>query len=73
MAASGVSAGRAAKSVAGTVMGAGELAKSQATKDRNGPSNKNVRATRASRPNPKGSIKSLTGGLSGPDKGAGSA
>ena len=73
MAASGVSAGRGARSVAGNVMGAAALAKSQSGQNRRGPSNKNVRATRAARPGPKGSIKSLTGALSGPDKGAGSA
>lgn len=73
MAASGLSAGRGAKSVAGTVMGAGALAHSQAAEFRRGPSNKNVNATRAARPNPKGEIKSMTGPIKGPDKGTGSA
>ena len=73
MAASGVSAGRGARSVGGTVMGAAALVKSQTSGSRRGPSQKNVKATRAARPGPKGSIKSLTGALSGPDKGAGSA
>ncbi len=73
MAASGLSAGRGAKSVAGTVMGAGALAQSQASGHRVGPSNKNVRATRAARPNPKDGIKSMTSPIKGPDKGAGSA
>lgn len=71
MAASGISAGRGAKTMAGTVMGAGELAKAQASGMRRGPSNKNVRATRAARPSPVGDIASLTGPLSGPDKGTG--
>ena len=71
MAASGLSAGRGAKSVAGTVMEAGALAMSQAAGSRTGPSNKNVKATRAARPNPKSGIKSMTGPIKGPDKGAG--
>ncbi len=73
MAASGLVHGRGAKTTGGTVMGAAALAKSQASMSRVGPSNKNVMATRAARPGPKGTIKGLTGALSGPDKGAGAA
>ena len=73
MAASGISAGRGARSVAGNVMGAAALAVSDSKQDRVGPSNKNVRATRSLMSHPKGSIKALTGALSGPDKGTGSA
>lgn len=71
MAASGLSAGRGAKSMAGTVMGAGVLAMSQATKTRNGSSMR--KPSSGSAANPKGLIKSLTGPIKGPDKGAGSA
>lgn len=73
MAASGISAGRGARSVAGNVMGAAALAVADSKQDRVGPSNKNVRATRSLMDHPKATIKSLTGALSGPDKGAGSA
>lgn len=71
--ATGVSAGRGARSVTGTVMGASALAMTQAKQNRRGPSNKNVKATRAVRPGPKGMLKGLTGALTGPDRGAGAA
>jgi hypothetical protein len=63
--------GRAPKSVAGTVMGAAELAKAQSSKDRDVNGRKNVKATRVSKPSPTGTIRSMTGAIKGPDRGAG--
>jgi hypothetical protein len=55
----------------GTVMKAGKAAVASSGMDRHGPSNKNVKATRKSKPSPVGAIMSKTGPIKGRDKGTG--
>ncbi len=71
MAASGLNAGRAPKSVSGNVMAAGKFAVAQSAQNTRGPSMR--KPTSVSAANPKSSIKGLTGPIKGPDKGTGAA